>query len=545
MTIDRAALRWNGWGWNDAPDLLGERADLVWGWMAKVLACGPLPDTPALPLAEIALPASALSPEQLSALGAMLSPDRIHTSAYERAFHARGKSYADLMALRAGVVAPCPDAVAYPVDEAEVLKLVNWATAERVVLVPFGGGSSVVGGVNTPVAQRAVVVVDMTLMSAILDIDETARVARVQAGIYGPALEAGLAARGYTLGHRPQSFEFSTLGGWIAARGAGQQSNRYGKPEKWLANVRVATPQGVWQTEGFPASAAGPQLTQLMIGSEGTLGIITEATVRLHTAPEVQDYRGFLFQDFVSGAEAARALVQAGIPTAMIRLSDSDETRFYAQLQHGDGDVGEATPFCVMLLGIEGSAELVEEARPRARAIAEAHGGMSLGEGPGESWLKGRYAMPYLRDPMLDHGLAVDTLETSTRWSNIHHLHARVREALERAILERPGKAGAQAIVMAHISHCYPDGASLYFTFAFFRDPDGPLAQWQHIKAAASEAIVAHGGTISHHHGVGTDHLPWLGREKGPVGSAILRAVKHEIDPENLLNPGKLIPQTK
>lgn len=542
MSIDRRKLRWNGWGLIDAPDLLGARADLVWRWIGKTLGCAELPHTPAVAWEALKLPGSRLDGAALEALSALLSRDRVRTDGRERVFHARGKSYADLVALRAGEVVACPDAVVYPETTAEVLGLLGWAAAQKAAVVPYGGGSSVVGGVNTPRTEGPVLCVDMTRMEQILEVDEMSRIARVQAGIYGPALEAGLQARGYTLGHYPQSFEFSTLGGWIAARGAGQQSNRYGKPEKWLVGAEVATPSGLWRTEGFPASAAGPQLTQLVIGSEGVLGIITEAAVRLHPIPEKKEYMGYLFAEFALGVSAARALMQEAVPTAMVRLSDSDETRFYAALQHGDGELGEATPFCVMLLGFEGTAEEVAQAGARARAIIEARGGMALGEGPGERWYHGRFLMPYLRDPMLDRGLGVDTLETATRWSNIETLHEAVRGAIARAIGERPGRAGGGAVVLSHISHSYPDGASLYFTFVFLRELADPIGQWRHIKRAASEAIAAHGGTISHHHGVGTDHLPWLGREKGPVGTELLRAMKAAVDPCGLMNPGKLIP---
>lgn len=542
MSIERTRLRWNGWGWLEAPDLLGERSALVWDWIAKVLDCGELPDTPAKDLRDISLPPSRLGAGLIAELGVLMAPSRIHTDPHERAFHARGKSYRDLLALRAGEVTPCPDAVLYPSSREEVVAIVRWAILHGAILVPFGGGSSVVGGVNTPQTRHPVLCVDMTLMGRVLELDEVDQVARVEAGAYGPALEQALQARGFTLGHCPQSFEFSTLGGWIAARGAGQQSNKYGKPEKWLVDAEVVVPQGEWHTEGFPASAAGPQFTQMVIGSEGTLGIITSARVRVQPVPEAKDYRGFLFQDFASGISAARALVQSGVPTAMIRLSDSDETRFYAALQHGDGDVGEATPFCVMLLGTEGELETVEFARTRARALIEAQGGISLGESPGESWYKGRFSMPYLRDPMLDHGLGIDTIETSTGWSNVLALYGNVRDAIHRAISMRPGISGARAVVMAHISHCYPDGACLYFTFVFVREKDDPAGQWEDIKTAATEAIVAHRGTISHHHGVGTDHRRWLEREKGPVGTALLRGIKQLVDPENILNPGKLIP---
>jgi alkyldihydroxyacetonephosphate synthase len=378
-------------------------------------------------------------------------------------------------------------------------------------------------------------------MDKVLDIDEAARTARVQAGVYGPALEESLQARGWTLGHYPQSFEFSTLGGWIAHRGAGQQSNKYGKAEKWLVSARLATPKGLWDTEAFPASAAGPQLSQMIPGSEGIFGVITEATVRIQPKPAAMDYRGYIFADFAKGCEAVRALVQSGVPTAMIRLSDLDETYFFSALQlAGKGGPPKAR-FCMMIVGLEGDAASVEAALPRSRKIIEAAGGTHMGESFGESWYKNRFGSPYLRDPMMDHGLGVDTLETSTRWSNILPLHRRVTDAIAGAMAAHPGRPGAKAIVMAHVSHAYPDGASLYFTFSFARDLKDELGQWWAIKRAASDAILDGGGTISHHHGVGTDHREWAEREKGPVGVAVLKAMKAEIDPRGVLNPGKLV----
>jgi alkyldihydroxyacetonephosphate synthase len=511
--------------------------------MAQTMGLDTLPDTPAVPLEAIALPESRLSSDTLQAVIALTAVDRVHTSAHERAFHARGKSYADLIQARAGALDPAPDAVVYPASADEVLALVQLAAREDIALVPFGGGSSVVGGVTPLRAEhRAVITLDLTLLDQLLEIDETARVARIQAGMYGPALEAALQARGYTLGHYPQSFQFSTLGGWIAARGAGQQSNKYGKAERWLVSARLATANGFWDTEGFPASAAGPQLTALVAGSEGALGVITEATVRIQPVPEVRDYRGYMFQTFAQGVAAARALVQTGVPTAMIRLSDEDETYFFNGLQHPEEAASITMRFCIMLVGIEGSAGHVEAVRAQSRALMEAHGGMHFGEDIGARWYENRFGMPYLRDPMLDRGLAVDTLETATRWSNVETLHTAVVEALNTAIATHPAAPGLRGTAFCHVSHTYPDGASLYFTFAFARCLTDPLAQWKAIKAAASEAILANGGTISHHHGVGTDHLPWMAREKGPVTSGLLQAIKREIDPQGIFNPGKLIP---
>jgi alkyldihydroxyacetonephosphate synthase len=544
MTIPRGQLRWNGWGWNEAPDMLGEKAEGVWAWMASIFGVDPLPDTPAAPLEAFEMPAPRLEDGVLERLRALLGPDAVKLDAYERAFHARGKSYPDLMELRSGRVDTAPDAVVYPETADQCLALAQLATAERLALVPFGGGSSVVGGVN-PLAGpecRGVLTVDMTRMARILEIDEESLTARVEAGIYGPALEEQLQARGFTLGHYPQSFEFSTLGGWIAPRGAGHQSNRYGKAEAWLAGAEVATPSGLWQTQAFPGSAAGPQWRDVVAGSEGVLGIITSATVRLHRVPEVKDYRAYLFMDFARAVGAVRALMQEGVPTAMIRLSDPDETFFYGGLQLGGEGMDPSVRVCVMLAGHEGGAAQVEQERTRSRAVIEREGGAHMGAEMGERWYGHRFETPYLRDPMLDRGLGVDTLETCANWSRLMPLYDAVGGAIRGAFEAWPGRPGARAVCMAHISHCYRDGASLYFTFGFVRDPDDPIGQWRAVKEAASDAIAANHGTISHHHGVGVDHLPWYAMETGPAGLDALRAMKRELDPHGVMNPGKLLP---
>lgn len=544
MTIDRKQLRWNGWGWNDAPDLLGGKAESVWAWMGRIFGRDPLPHTPAKSLEEIVLPVLRLDEAQLDELRGIVTAARVMTDDYERAFHARGKSYHDALWVRAGLLETAPDAVVYPESEEETLAIMRWAAERNVALIPFGGGSSVVGGVTAVPGKncRAAVSLDMTHMDRLLDVDAEALVARAQAGVYGPHLEEQLQKHGYTLGHYPQSFEFSTLGGWIASRGAGHQSNKYGKAEHWLASARLATPHGMWDTEGFPGSAAGPQLRDLAAGSEGLLGVITEAEFRIHPVPEVTDYRAYVFPAFEAGVAATRAMMQAGVPTAMIRLSDMAETFFYNALDSGGAGADDPVQFCLMLVGLEGDTALVAAARQQSQMIIKANGGIHMGESLAEHWREKRFLTPYLRDPMLDRGLAVDTLETATRWSNLLPLHDRVVNALSEAMTEHAGALGAHGIVMAHVSHCYHDGASLYFTFAFARDPEKPIEQWLAIKRAASEVIAAHGGTISHHHGVGEDHLAWLAREKGPVSLALLRAVKQQMDPAGVLNPGKLLP---
>jgi alkyldihydroxyacetonephosphate synthase len=543
MNFERSRLRWNGWGLIDGPDVLGEKSDAVWAWMARTLGVDPLPSTPAMPLSNIGLPAIRLNEAIINELQRLTSPDRVKTDEYERAFHARGKSYHDLLHVRAGHLDTAPDAVVYPANADETLALVKFAVRAHIALVPFGGGSSVVGGVTGTAWKEyaGVITVDMTRMNRVLEIDETALVARIEAGMYGPQLEDALQAKGYTLGHYPQSWEYSTVGGWIAPRSGGHQSNMYGKAEHWLVSATLATPEGMWTTSGFPGSAAGPQLRDIVAGSEGTLGIITDAVVKIHLAPEVKDYRGYVFSSFEAGVDATREMMQQGVPTAMIRLSDANETFFYNALHTGGVGADGPVVFCLMLVGIEGSAAKVEYTREQTKAIIAAHGGIHMGETLGKTWYQGRFEMPYLRDPMMDRGLGVDTLETATRWSNIVHVHDIVSKAIDDAMAANPAAPGARGIVMSHVSHSYRDGASLYFTFAFARDLAREVDQWWAIKRAASDAVIANGGTISHHHGVGTDHVPWLEKEKGPIAMTALRAVKEKLDPTGIMNPGKLL----
>lgn len=556
--IDRRALRWNGWGFVHAGFELGRREPEVWRWVADALGRKQLPHRPAAPLERVELAEPALAEPDLQALRAIVGAAHVKTDRYERAFHARGKSYLDLLAVRSGVLGQAPDAVVYPGTGEEVQALVAHCDREGIAVVPFGGGSSVVGGVNPGRGdeQRAVVTLDTTRLGRVLAIDAESLTARVQAGIYGPELERTLQREGFTLGHYPQSFEFSTLGGWIAARGAGQQSYRYGKAEKWLVSAELATPRGPWRTESFPASAAGPNLNQFVAGSEGTLGVITEATVKIHRVPAEKDYRGYFFKDFQAGARAVRTIVQEELPVAMLRLSDGPETHFlqsFSAAQHPPGAIeraamqalawrGYGEGRCLLLVGLEGDRETVLESGVRTRAVIERLGGVHLGRRAGERWYSKRFAMPYMRDPMLDRGIAVETLETSVRWSDLHNLYRGVHRAIHDALRDNAADPDARAIVMCHLSHGYVDGASLYFTMIFPQKQGAEVEQWLAVKRAATDAIVAGGGTISHHHGVGTDHAPWLAREKGEVGVALLAGLKDSLDPNHTCNPGKVLP---
>ncbi len=556
MSIDHSKLRWNGWGLVAHNDPAEGREE-VWNWLAAELGMPSLLATPARPLEELALPAPRLERDERAALVTILGEERVRDDDFARAFHARGRSYHDLLRLRAGDLSTAPDAVVCPRGTEEIQAILVLADARGIAVVPYGGGTSVVGGVTADAgAHKAVLTLDLSGMDRVLDIDLVSGTATAEAGISGPALEKALTAKGMTLGHYPQSFEYSTLGGWISHRGAGQQSSRYGRAEDWLVAAKLITPRGVVTTEDFPASAAGPRLTDLVLGAEGAFGIISEATVRVRAAAPTRAFGGFLFRDFQSGATAIREAVQAEIPVSMLRLSDDAETGFYRAYgrvgkragpgswieQRYLGLRGFDQAACAMIAMFEGDRATVSAAKTGFARIAKGLGALDIGSGTGRRWQQGRFHGPYLRDPMMDRGVGVDTLETATSWSKLDHLYATTRAALEKAIIETAPRPGAHGIVMCHISHSYPDGASLYFTYIFPRALDGEIAQWQAIKTAASDAIVANGGTISHHHGVGEDHLRWMTAEKGALGLEVLRAIKTTLDPNDILNPGKLIP---
>lgn len=555
MDVDRRKIRWNGWGWAAHKDELGAQ-EAVWTWLAGELGMPALLATPARPLEGLSLPASALYAEDRQALNAIVGADHVRDDAYERAFHALGRSYYDLLRLRAGDLSLAPDAVVYPRGTEEVLAVLALAADHGIAVIPYGGGTSVVGGVTAARgAFHSAITLDLSAMDRVIEVDPVSSTATAEAGIYGPALEKALQAKGFTLGHHPQSFEFSTLGGWIAHRGAGQGSNRYGRAEDWLVGAKLATPRGLLVTGDFPASAAGPQLKDLIPGSEGVFGIVTEATVRVRALPAASAHLGYMFRDFESGMTALRLAAQEGVAATMLRLSDTEETRFFrvygamakkrslarrfAEMYLEMRGFGEKA--CALIAGFEGEA--IAHATKQFGAIARKLGALPLGRGMGDRWRRTRFQAPYLRDPMLDRGLGVDTLETAANWSKIGALYAATRAAIEAAILKTVPRDGAKGIVMCHVSHSYADGASLYFTAIFPRVLDGDIAQWKAIKQAASEAVVANGGTISHHHGVGEDHLPWIAQEKGALGIEVLRAVKQTLDPAGVLNPGKLLPR--
>jgi alkyldihydroxyacetonephosphate synthase len=498
------------------------------------LAFGPTEPHPTTPLGEVVLPAGGMEDDLLGGLRDIVGRDNVHTGHEARVRHTRGRSTRDLLRIRTGDASEAPDAVVRPADHDEVVAVVGWCSENRVALVPYGGGTSVVGGLSARGDGYAgVVSLDLRGLDRLESVDVESRTAVLQAGLLGPEAEALLAEHGLTLGHFPQSFEYASIGGFAATRSSGQASSGYGRFDALVVGLTAVTPIGTLSLGSAPASAAGPDLRQLVLGSEGAFGVITSVTVRVRRAPEVRTYDGWRFDSFDAGLNALRDLAQAGAAPTVLRLSDENETAL--NLAEPDEVGGQSSGGALMIAGFEGDAATVEARRAVAGRRLAAAGGRPLGEEPGRAWEAGRYHGPYLRDSMLDVGVLVETLETATFWSNVPLLYRAVSAALGQAL------ADTSPLVLCHVSHVYETGASLYFTVAARQDGDG-LAQWERAKAAASDAIVGAGATITHHHAVGRDHKPWLAEEIGPVGVEMLRAVKERLDPAGVLNPGVLIP---
>jgi alkyldihydroxyacetonephosphate synthase len=562
--MDAQDLRWWGWGTLDQGYSLEGRPALwpaLQEWLElddKALES----ETPPVPLEEIPLRPSRLDDPVLSSLCKLVGDEAVSTSDEIRIGHAYGKSYSDLIRIRAGHVPDPPDAVVYPVGPCKVAALLGWAAERDIAVVPFGGGSTVTGGVEPVPGDRRVVTLDLAKLDRVLCVDDLSRTARIQAGATGPEVESQLNSSGFTLGHFPQSFEFSTLGGWIATRSAGQNSAGYGKIEDMTRAVRAVTPVGMVETRDTPATAAGPSLLQLLTGSEGAYGVITEATMHIRPLPAVQDYRGILFHSLEEGIAAHRELIQsADLHPSIACLYDASSSAAhvvmsrsnrglrrladglfgrYLQAQGYDWSKGNGL---LMILGFGGEAGWVGRQWTRALDVCGDHRGLSMGRAVGQSWVRDRFAQPYLRDMLLGHGVMVDTLETATTWSNLMRLYEAMVTAIRGAISANGGGSG---YVMVQVTHAYEQGASLCATFLGRQvDDPNPLAkqaQWQEVKRAATDAIIGAGGTLTHHYGIGRDHAPWLRDEVGPLGVGSLRALKELFDPSGIMNPGILVP---
>jgi alkyldihydroxyacetonephosphate synthase len=539
---DPPAMRWWGWGDPAHPPMLSTDA---LRFLEETV--GVAPAQPPVALERVRLVPAALAEPALAALRAIVGAENVRVDHPERVRHAAGKGYPDLVRLRAGEPEGAPDAVVLPTSHAQLRAVLELCARVSIAVVPFGGGTSVVGGVAPLRGEHdGVLALDMRRMGEVLALDRESLTVTVQAGLRAPALERYLAARGLTLGHFPQSFEYVSLGGCAATRSAGQASSGYGSIAKMVLGLRFAAPAGDVELPAVPASAAGPGLRELLVGSEGALGVIGELSLRVRGAPPERIYEGVFFEDFSAGVEALRALSQQHASPEVARLSDEAETRMSLALAGSGGIKTKLGRIylglrgyrqgCLAILGFEGAAKEVSCRRERALELVRASGGLMVGRSPAEAWLKARFSAPYLRDELLTHGVMVETLETATQWSNLRRLHREVGRAISDALIA----GGTPGLVMCHVSHLYETGASLYFTFLARRGDDA-IGQWRTVKEAASAAITGGGGTITHHHAVGRDHAPWMRAEVGSMGLGALRALKSELDPTAIMNPGKLL----
>jgi alkyldihydroxyacetonephosphate synthase len=526
-------MKWNAWGDPAAAKPLsgGIRALLKQAVGLEDAAEAELdPD-------QVQLRPSALSEADRDALAAIVGDGYCRTADRDRLLHAGGKSTIDMLRRKDKGVQDAPDAILLPGDDDAVAAVLRYCSEHGIAVIPFGGGTSVTGGLNPTRGDfGAVVSLDLRRFDQLVSLDEVSGQAVFGAGVTGPHAERLLGERGFSLGHFPQSFEYATIGGFAATRSSGQDSAGYGRFNDMVRGLQVITPVGTLDLGRAPESAAGPDLRQLLIGSEGTLGVITQVRLRVHRAPEAVRYEAWSFPDFATGADALRAVTQNATGPTVMRLSDEVETGVNLATTEAIGET-QITGGCLGITVFEGTKEHVESRHAETRALLADQGGTSLGEGPAQAWERGRFAAPYLRDSLLSAGALCETLETATDWSNLFVLKAAVTEALTNALAE----TGTPALVMCHISHVYPTGASLYFTVVAGQRGN-PIEQWQTAKKAASDAMMAAGATITHHHAVGADHRPWMRDEVGDLGVQVLRAVKATLDPAGILNPGKLIP---
>lgn len=544
-------MKWWGWGSPDFEFPMDQKPSL-WPWIAKTLGMRQPRLSPPVPRAGVKL----LAPRRHEAfcleIANALRDAQISYDEDQRLLHSYGKSYPDLFYVRRGVVRRAPDAVVFPENHADVETIVALSSKHGVSLIPFGGGTNIVGGVNPEGFRGMVVTVSLARMNRLLSLDPVSRTAVIEAGALGPKLEADLQSKGFSLGHYPDSFEYSSLGGWIATRSAGMQSDAYGKIESMVVALKMATPVGTLVTKPTPASSTGPDLNQVMAGSEGTLGVITECTMVIHPVPEVKDYRGFLFPSFRDGLAAIQECVSSGRRPSLIRLQDERETELAFNMKTPKKGLsgfiqnqakrllnarGYSRP-AIMIVGVEGDSPFVRHRGREVRKILKKHRGFDLGQGVGQSWSKDKFNLPYLRDYLMDRSCMVDVAETATVWSNVLTLHDVVAEKMRAKFAAE----GASGFIGCHLSHTYGSGACLYFTYACEQRQGRELEQYYSFKRFITELFVNNNATLSHHHAVGREHRPWMEEDISKTGIAALKGLKAALDPAGLLNPGKLIP---
>jgi alkyldihydroxyacetonephosphate synthase len=530
--------RWNGWG-DDKNELDFPLRPSARDFLEQLIG-----RSQKLPEATLA---QALAKVPLSRLP---ERDNYSVDAQDRLRHARGQSLPDWLAMRSGEFGLFPDGVAFPRDSGEVQALLRHAQTHDIVVIPYGGGTSVAGHINPETGDRPVLTIDMTRMNTLMSLDRVSQVATFGAGATGLQVESQLAAHGYTLGHYPQSWELSTIGGWVASRSSGQQSMRYGRIEQMFAGGRIETMRGTLEIPTFPASSAGPDLREMFMGSEGRIGIITEVKVRVTPLPEHESFHVLFFPNWDVGMRAVREIAQNRVQLSMMRLSNQIETVTQLKLAGSGLAVGLLEKFLALrgagqdktmfTFGVTGSRAQCKSALDISRRISKRHGGVGAGSALGKKWEHGRFRSPYLREGLWEGGFAVDTMETAVDWARVPETVTGIETALAGALAAQ----GESVHAFTHLSHLYPQGSSVYTT-CIFRCGDSyeeTLARWEKLKAAGAQAILNAGGTISHQHGVGKDHASYLPAEKGPLGIDAIQGLVDVFDPQHRMNPGKLLP---
>ena len=558
MEADIRHMKWWGWGHEDVTFDDSTKPEL-WPYLERELGVDEIRWEKPVAFEDVTLPEQKNNEAFLAAIGAGLGEGQVVDDKKSRLVHAAGKSFRDLWLMRHGQVQFAPDCVVYPDTEEDVALVVRAAHEHGVVLVPFGGGSNIAGClVPSDRGGRMVVSLDMCRMHRVLEVDRYSLTARIQPGVYGQHLEDQLAEHGVTLGHFPDSFLHSTLGGWVATRSAGMQSDIYGKIEDMVISLRMVTPSGTIITRTVPKSSNGIDIKHLCIGSEGILGVITEVVVQVHHKPEKEDWYGWLFPDFTSGLDAIHECHRGDCMPTVTRLNDPKKTALSFAFKHpktgikdkiakvfkwyiGNVKKIDFNQCCLMVVKYEGTPQAFNRIKNRVTTIYKKHRGVCLGAEPGRSFAKVKFDFPHLRDYVMDRSIMADVSETATTWDNLRTLHESGLADVEQAIKD----TGVDAWVGCHLSHSYRTGASLYFTFGCLQREGREIEQYLYVKKAAEDAFMKNGGTLSHHHAVGTEHLPWVEEDLSPTGLKAVKALKAGLDPNDIMNPGKIIPSEK
>jgi alkyldihydroxyacetonephosphate synthase len=553
-------MKWWGWGDDDIAFTHEDKPGLAPFLLDAVGIDVRRDPSPPVAFDDLDIPESSLSASLRTELEAAVGDANVSTDALDRVVHARGKSLRDLERHRHGDLGRIPDVVVHPGNEDEVTAIVRAALDSDAVVIAFGGGTNISGSLEAPPdEERTVVSVDLGRMNQVLAIDDASRLARVQPGAFGPDLEAQLNDRGWTIGHFPDSFTHSTLGGWIATRSSGMQSDKYGDVADLTRAVRVVTPAGTLATRPVPHTSTGPSVREMVLGSEGRLGIITEATVHVHRVPERRIILGYLFPDWPRALAAMHDIAASEASPSVTRVSDAHETRFSFATRKDPSSLDrvkskalttylerrrefDLDAMCLSFIGYEGTKGHVARQRKLVGRIVARHGGLCIGSSPGELYDQKKFDTPYIRDFLLDRGALADVSDTAAPWNLLPTVYDNVMASARAAFAE----LGVHGYVMCHLSHSYHAGACLYFTFGFRPSGDRePLEEYDTVKSAIQQTFLDSGATLSHHHAVGTEHAAWLEQDISAPGVAMLRALFDGVDPGANLNPGKIVSSSR